>query len=243
MRAITHTSVGARPDYALRVPSQLQVLLAAAMLGGVVGLALLIADASVLGAIGYLLVGLGVISAAAALALRVITSPARRERARQQMLNAIAWRGDERVLDVGCGNGFLLVETAKRLSTGTAIGIDLWKTEAGEQSAEVARRNAYLEGVAERVEIKDADARQMPFASQTFDVIVSSLMLHHAGGSADRHRVLSEMLRVLKPGGAIVLYDAFPLIADAAGYLRTNGAVSVTRTGGLMPTLTATGGE
>jgi len=242
MRAITHSSVAAAPDYALRVPPQLQSLLVAGVLAGVTGLGRRIANASGLRAVDYVLVGAGALSGAAALALRVITSPARRERARRQMLDAIAWRGDERVLDVGCGNGFLLVEAAKRLSTGTAIGIDAWKTGAGDQRAETARRNAYLEGVGDRVEIKDADARQMPFPSQSLDVIVSSLMLHHAGGSADRHRVLAEMLRVLKPGGKIVLYDAFPLIADAAGFLRSHGALNVTRTGGLMPTLTAIGG-
>jgi cyclopropane fatty-acyl-phospholipid synthase-like methyltransferase len=212
------------------------------MLGGGAGIALLIANADVLGAVDYVLIGMGVVSAAAAFALRIITSPARRERARQYMLNAIAWRGDERVLDVGCGNGFLLVDAAKRLSTGTAIGIDVWKTEAGQQSAEVARRNAYLEGVAERVEIQSADAREIPYSSQSFDVIVSSLMLHHSGSGTDRHRVLAEMLRVQKPGGTIVVYDVFPLIADAAGYLGRSGALNVTRTGGLMATLTAIGG-
>jgi len=36
--------------------------------------------------------------------------------------------------------------------------------------------------VAERVDIRNVDARAMPFGDQTFDVIVSSLMLHHAGG-------------------------------------------------------------
>jgi SAM-dependent methyltransferase len=230
------------PDYALRVPPQLQLLLAAGVLGGLIGVGLLMTDANLVSIFDYVLIGVGVLSATFALALRVVTSPARRKRARRQMLDAIDWRGDERVLDVGCGNGFLLVDVAKRLSTGTATGIDVWKAEAGEQSADVARRNAQLEGVADRVDIRDADARQLPFANQTFDVIVSSLMLHHAGDSGDRHRVLDEMVRVLKPRGTIVLYDALPLIAAAANYLRTKGALKVTRSGGLMPTLTATGG-
>jgi SAM-dependent methyltransferase len=241
MRAITRTSV-VTPDYALRVPPQLQLLLAAGVLGGLIGVGLLMTDANPVSIFDYVLIGVGVLSAAFALALRVVTSPARRKRARRQMLNAIDWRGDERALDVGCGNGFLLVDVAKRLSTGTATGIDVWKAEAGEQSADVARRNVQLEGVADRVDIRDADARQLPFANQTFDVIVSSLMLHHAGDSGDRHRVLDEMVRVLKPRGTIVLYDALPLIAAAANYLRTKGALKVTRSGGLMPTLTATGG-
>jgi arsenite methyltransferase len=239
MRALTRTSVPA-PDYALRVPSHVQLVLTAGVLGGLIGLGLLVASPMLPAVYGYVLIALGVLSAAVALALRVITSPSRRERARRQMLSAIAWRGTERVLDVGCGNGFLVIEAAKRLTTGTATGIDVWKAEAGEQSAEVAWRNAHLEGVADRVEIKEADARPVPFGDNTFDVIVSSLMLHHVGGSVDRHAVLQEMLRVLKPGGTLLLYDVLPMIADASSYLRANGLPRVTRSGGLMATLMAT---
>ena len=227
------------PDYALRVPRRLQLVVAAGLFGGVVGFALLLVGAVFPTVFGYLLIVLAALSGVLALLLRVITSPGRRQRARDQMLNTISWRGDERVLDVGCGNGFLLIDVAKRLTTGTATGIDLWKAEAGEQSGTVAWRNAGLEGVADRVEIQDADARQMPFASNTFDVIVSSLMLHHAGGGSDRHQVLLEMRRVLKPGGTIVLHDMLPLIADATNYLRTEGMPRVTRSSGLMATLTA----
>lgn len=240
MRALTRTSV-LTPDYALRVPSHLQLLLGAGLVGSLVGLGLLIAAPSIPGFYGFLLLAVGFLSAAFALALRAITSPARRERARRHMLNAIAWRGDERVLDVGCGNGFLIIEAAKRLTTGTATGIDLWKAEAGEQSAEIASRNAYLEGVADRVQIRNADARHMPFGDRTFDVIVSSLMLHHAGGSTDRNAVLGEMLRVLKPAGTILLYDALPFISGASNFLRGNGLPNVSRSGGLLPTLVASG--
>src|SRR3954466_10476079 len=50
-------------------------------------------------------------------------------REREQYLDKIAWRGDERVLDVGCGLGLFLIGAAKRLSTGRAIGIDKWQQE------------------------------------------------------------------------------------------------------------------
>jgi SAM-dependent methyltransferase len=227
------------PDYALRVPSHLQVLVGAGVIGGLAGLGLLVAAPSLPALFGVILVALGVVSAAFALAVGTITSSARRERARRQMIDSIAWRGDERVLDVGCGNGFLLIEAAKHLTNGSATGIDLWKTNAGEQSPEVARLNAHLEGVADRVEIRNADARAMPFADGTFDVIVSSLMLHHAGGSADRNQVLHEMARVLKPGGTILLYDVSPLIGGAAQQLGARGLASIERSGGIMALLSA----
>ena len=69
------------------------------------------------------------------------------------------------------------------------------------------------------MEIKSADARAMPFDDAAFDVIVSSLMLHHAGDSADRNQVLREMVRVLKPGGTVLLYDLSPLIGNAVDFV------------------------
>jgi SAM-dependent methyltransferase len=239
MRALTHVSASVAPDYALRVPRHFQLLLAIGVLAGVAGVGLLVATPTLPGLYGYLLLVVGLFSLAFAAVLGIITSPGLRQRARRQMLAAVVWRGDERVLDVGCGNGFLLVEAAKHLTTGTVTGIDVWKTQAGAQRAEVALRNARLEGVADRVDIKNVDARAMPFADHTFDVIVSSLMLHHAGGAGDRHRVLQEMARVLKPQGTLLLYDVSPLIANAARQLRANGVTSIDRSGRIMARLSA----
>jgi SAM-dependent methyltransferase len=239
MRALAHVNRRTAPDYALHVPGALQVLIAFGLLGGVTGIGLLIGAPALLPIYGLVLVVVGVLSGAATAALLTITSSRLRESARRRMLQAVAWHGDERVLDVGCGNGFLLTEVAKHLTGGTATGIDVWKTNAGDQSPELARRNAYREGVADRVEIKHADARVMPFEDNTFDVIVSSLMLHHAGGSIERHQVLQEMVRVLKPGGTILLYDVWPLIGGAARQLRALGLGSIDRSGRIMAVLSA----
>jgi SAM-dependent methyltransferase len=71
---------------------------------------------------------------------------------RDILLGAIPWRGDERVLDIGCGPGLLLVGAAKRLATGKAVGIDIWNTAVEtKNSPESALRNARFEGVADRV--------------------------------------------------------------------------------------------
>jgi SAM-dependent methyltransferase len=135
----------------------------------------------------------------------------------ERFLSAIPWRGDELVLDVGCGRGLLLIGAAKRLTTGKATGVDLWQSEdqTGNRP-EATWENARMEGVADRIEIKDGDARQLPFADGTFDVVVSSWALHNIYQAAGRQQALREIVRVLKPGGRVALLD----IQHTAEYVR-----------------------
>jgi ubiquinone/menaquinone biosynthesis C-methylase UbiE len=229
----------AAPDYALRVPNHVRYALGLGLAGGATGLALSVGAGDGQRLTGGILTATGAAAAVVTLLLNQVTSTRARLGARRRMLDAVPWRGDERVLDVGCGNGFLLVEAAKRLTTGKATGIDIWLTDAGQQSGEAVWRNARLEGVADRIEVRDADARAVPFADGTFDVVLASLMLHHAGGAADRERVLREMARVVKPTGTVLLYDMLPLIAGAARRLRASGLDEVERSGGFMAVLAA----
>ncbi|MEO7908901.1 MAG: class I SAM-dependent methyltransferase [Roseiflexaceae bacterium] len=60
---------------------------------------------------------------------------------------------------------------------------------------------------ADQIDIKDADVRQIPFADGTFDVIVSSLVLHNIHGRAERDAAVREIVRVLKPGGGVALLN------------------------------------
>jgi Ribosomal protein L11 methyltransferase (PrmA) len=81
-------------------------------------------------------------------------------RPHDRLLDAIPWRGDETVLDVGCGRGLLLIAAAKRLTEGKAIGVDVW--DASDQSGnspQATLENARIEGVFGRVEVLDGDAR------------------------------------------------------------------------------------
>ena len=127
-------------------------------------------------------------------------------RARDQVLNAIPWRGDEQVLDVGCGHGLMLIGAAKRLTTGRATGIDIWQdVDQANNSAAATLHNAELEG--ESVDVKNGDARQIPFDDATFDVIVSSLALHNIYKREEREQALAEIARVTKPGGHVAILD------------------------------------
>ena len=69
-----------------------------------------------------------------------------------ELLDRLQLQGDEQVLDLGCGRGAVLLLAAQHLTTGRAIGVDIW--DSGDQSgnsAEATRRNAVAEGVADRV--------------------------------------------------------------------------------------------
>lgn len=106
--------------------------------------------------------------------LMLVWSRVIKPRQRETMLDAIAWRGDESVLDVGCGRGLMLVAAAKRLTSGHAIGIDIWQaTDQSSNSPAGALANAAIEGVATRIAVQTADMRTLPFADAAFDVIVS----------------------------------------------------------------------
>jgi ubiquinone/menaquinone biosynthesis C-methylase UbiE len=126
----------------------------------------------------------------------------------RRMLDHLVLCGDEEVLDVGCGRGMLLIEAARRLPKGHVTGIDIWSEhDQSGNSPLVTQENARLAGVAERVSVVTADARQLPFPAERFDVIVSCLALHNIHGREERRQALSEMLRVLKPDGRIAILD------------------------------------
>lgn len=128
----------------------------------------------------------------------------------KRMMSLISWSGGERVLDVGCGRGLFLIAAAKRPRTGRAFGIDIWKAEdqSGNKPA-ATKLNASIEGVADRVEVMSADARQLPFRDESFDVILSNLCLHNIHGKEKRLPALKEIARVLRPGGRVVISDLF----------------------------------
>ena len=126
----------------------------------------------------------------------------------ERLFDKIPWRGDEKVLDVGCGRGLLTVGAARRLSSGSVVGVDVWNRGAvSGNSAQSVLENARIEGVEDKVEVKEGDARQLPFKDGAFDVVVSNFVVHEMKSRADRERMMRETARVLKPGGRIALVD------------------------------------
>jgi len=146
-----------------------------------------------------------------------------------RILDRLRLRGDEKVLDMGCGRGAVLTAVARRLTTGRVTGVDIWSTKDQSGNAKsVTLRNASLEGVGNRVRIDTGDMRALPYPDGAFDLVVSSLAIHNIRSNADRKRAIVEGYRVLKPGGRMVIADirATAIYEDA---LRTLGASNVER--------------
>jgi ubiquinone/menaquinone biosynthesis C-methylase UbiE len=124
------------------------------------------------------------------------------------LLDQLHLRGDERILDLGCGRGAVLLMAAQHLTTGRAVGVDLWRSfDQSGNSLEATQRNAIAEGVADRVELHTANMTALPFADSSFDVVVSSLAIHNISRRADREKAIEEAVRVLRPGGRLMIAD------------------------------------
>ena len=140
--------------------------------------------------------------------LMVWSSKVGKLRKREMLIRSLKLKGNETVLDVGCGRGLLLNEAAKHLPHGKVIGVDLWQTmDQSGNKPEVTLANARAEGVAERVEVKTGDMRELPIPDVSVDAVVASLSIHNIPTKEGRIKAIQEIHRVLKPGGQIALLD------------------------------------
>ncbi|MBI1853417.1 MAG: class I SAM-dependent methyltransferase [Planctomycetes bacterium] len=152
-------------------------------------------------------------------------------REREKLLDLVPWRGDESVLDVGCGRGLLLIGAARRLKTGKAAGLDLWQAEdLTGNHPDATRENARREGVADRVDVTSGDMRKMPFPDASFDIVVSNVAIHNVYEREGREMTMREIARVLKPGGRVVIHD-IRHVGQYASALATHGLIDVNRVG------------
>lgn len=118
---------------------------------------------------------------------------------RHRIIDLAGLRSGERVLDVGCGTGTLLIEACRKTNSLFAQGID--------RSAEMiahARKKAETHGL--DISFSEGSAAQLPFESSSFDVLFCTLMLHHLPVSMQIESV-REMCRVLRCNGRMVLVD------------------------------------
>jgi ubiquinone/menaquinone biosynthesis C-methylase UbiE len=124
-----------------------------------------------------------------------------RERAfRDRMLRLAQLQPGESVLDVGCGTGSLAIAAKSQVGpTGTVFGLDASPEMIAR--AEMKARKARVD-----VGFKNAFAQSLPFPDSKFDVVLTTIMLHHLPKEA-RGQLAGEIRRVLKPGGRVLAID------------------------------------
>lgn len=197
-----------KPDYGIDAPTVIRNLLVA----GVAAIALcLLLPSFRVGNVRFVLypgmIWTGAWFIAPAI-LMILYAKVGKFRHRDRIVGCVQWTGNERVLDVGTGRGLLLVGAAKKLTTGQAVGIDIWNQEdLSGNNVQNLLRNLELEGVREKTEVKSEDAQKMSFSDASFDVVLSNVCLHNIYNKPGRAQACKEIVRVLKPSGVAVISD------------------------------------
>lgn len=112
----------------------------------------------------------------------------------EQTIRRLSLRSEDRLLDIGCGTGVLLEQVGARWPTVHAVGVDLSR-----EMLAVAQRR-----LGDRTPLVEADVSNLPFASDSFDVIVSNSSLHYW---PNPKLALAEVARVLRQPGELVITD------------------------------------
>lgn len=214
------------PDYGLDAPGAFRALLIGGATAIIVGFFLarwaLSRHLGFATGMGFMALdsGIGCVISAS---LMFVSSRFGKFHARDRLLARLKLRGDETVLDVGCGHGLLLIGVAKLLPHGRAVGVDLWsQVDQSDNSRDATLSNAALEGVADRVDVRDGDMRKLPFDDCTFDVAVAHFAIHNIPARDGRRQAIREIVRTLKPGGRVALSD-FKTVGLYADELRKSG--------------------
>ncbi len=126
----------------------------------------------------------------------------------QRVIDFIDQSESGQILDVGCGNGKLTVELAKKCPGIKIQAIDYWSGMWG-YSKESCETTAKNENVSDRIIFTKASASALPFDDETFDAVISNMVFHEVADTKDKRDVIKEALRPLKKGGLFIFQDQF----------------------------------
>lgn len=119
---------------------------------------------------------------------------------RRLVLELAELASGSRLLDVGCGTGTLAIAAARRLrGCGQVAGVDPAPRQV-ERARAKARRSRM------EVDFKQGTIEDLPFPDESFDVVTSTLMMHHLPVELQRQG-LGEIKRVLRPAGRLIIAD------------------------------------
>ncbi len=113
-----------------------------------------------------------------------------------------------KIIDIGCGEGSLIVKMANKFPTAKITGIDNWQS-IWVYTKELCIKKAENEGILERVSFEKASASKLPFEDETFDLAVSNFVFHEVKDEKNKKKLIKEALRVVKKGGSFVFQDMF----------------------------------
>jgi SAM-dependent methyltransferase len=119
---------------------------------------------------------------------------------RDQMIQAAALKGDETVLVANAGLGLVANAVGKSLTNGKVIALGSVDTN------DAARENAKVEGLAGKVRFESADLPKIPYANGHFDAVLATELFAPLD-STSQAAATAELLRILKPGGRLVVYE------------------------------------
>jgi len=117
------------------------------------------------------------------------------------------------VLDLGCGSGRSTLPLVQGDRRASVVALDAFAGET-DPALMLLRRNLQVAGLEDRVEVRAGPLSPLPFADQSFDAVISVNVLDHRGG--DRRQALAGVLRVLRPGGRLLLVVRTPSLATFA---------------------------
>lgn len=134
-------------------------------------------------------------------------------------------KSDSQVLDLGCGRGALLTRIAKQLgAAGKVTGLDLWLSrDQSHNKMSITQKNVDDLGLTDRVNLVTDDMTKLDFPDESFDVVTSSFAIHNIKNEQVRIHAVKEAIRVLKPGGHLMIIDTGRNIKEYSQIFQDSG--------------------
>ena len=168
--------------------------------------------------------------------LMILSSKLGKQKESDRIIEMLKIKGNEKVLDAGCGRGLYLIKIAKKLNTGKVTGMDIWSNDLSSNSRKNTLDNIKLENVTKKTEIKTGNLALMPFENNIFDIVISSFVINNILQFEKRKKALIEITRVLKEDGKLCIID-MRNIEEYVEILKKNNIqnITITKTKYLYP--------
>lgn len=137
---------------------------------------------------------------------------------RSRALDAMTISGDEQVVDLGAGSGYYSIAIAQKLDIGRIVCVD-----NSDKMLDVLRKRASWSNLDDRVEIREGNSSRIPVENGSSDLSLCTMLIHEI---EDPREAISELFRVLRPGGKTVIVDFFstPLKNTVMKFMHPKGA-------------------